>query len=58
MIFILEQGHKLGYFFPYTEREFYNLLKTLKAAGFKSSRLKGVFGGVCGVYIVQICFQH
>ena len=41
MIFILEQGHKLGYF-PYTEREFYNLLKTLKAAGFKSSRLKGV----------------
>ena len=42
MIFILEQGHKLGYFFPYTEREFYNLLKTLKAAGFKSSRLKGV----------------
>ena len=42
VIFILEEGHKLGYFFPYTEREFYSLLKTLSAAGFKSSRLKGV----------------
>ena len=46
MIFILEQGHKLGYFFPYDERDFYNLLKTLKAADYKSSRLKGVLEAV------------
>lgn len=46
MIYILEEGHKLGYLFPFTERQFYNLLKTLKAAGAKSSRLKGVLEGV------------
>ena len=42
MIFIVEEGHKLGYFFPYTEREFDGLLKTLRLARFNSSRLKGV----------------
>ena len=46
MIYIMEEGHKLGYLFPYTEREFYNLLKTLKAAGAKSSRLKSVLEAV------------
>ena len=38
VIFILEEGRKLGYFFPYTEPEFYSLLKTLRLAGFKSSQ--------------------
>ena len=42
VIFVMEQGHKLGYFFPYTEPELYSLLKTLKSSGFTSSRLKGV----------------
>ena len=42
VIFIMEQGHKLGYFFPYTEQELYGLLKTLKSSGFTSSGLKGV----------------
>ena len=30
MIFIMEQGHKLGYIFPYTESDLYSLLKVLK----------------------------
>ncbi len=42
MIFIMEQGHKLGYIFPYSESELYALLKVLKSTGQKSSRLKGV----------------
>ena len=46
MIYIVEEGYKLGYLFPYTQREFYNLLKTLKAAGAKSSRLKSVLEAV------------
>ena len=42
MIYIMEEGYKLGYMFPYNERDLYCLLKTLKASGAKSSRLKGV----------------
>ena len=42
MIFLMEQGHKLGYMFPYTESELYSLLKVLKDTGQTASRLKGV----------------
>ena len=42
MIFIMEQGHKLGYIFPYTESDLYSLLKVLKSTGQSASRLKGV----------------
>ena len=42
LIFIMEQAHKLGYFFPLTESELYSLLKTLRTSGTKCSRLKGV----------------
>ena len=42
MIFIMEQGHKLGYILPYTESDLYSLLKVLKSTGQKASRLKSV----------------
>ena len=42
MIYFMEQGHKLGYIFPYSESELYSLLKVLKGTGQKASRLKGV----------------
>ena len=42
MIYIMEQGHKLGYIFPYTEQDLYALLKVLKNTGQTASRLKGV----------------
>lgn len=42
LIFIMERGHKLGYFFPFSEPDLYALLKTLRASGSKCSRLKGV----------------
>ena len=42
MIFIMEQGHRLGYMFPYTESELYSLLKVLKDTGQTASRLKGI----------------
>ena len=46
MIFIMEQGHKLGYIFPYTESDFYSLLKVLKNTGRTASRLKSVMEAV------------
>ena len=42
MIFLMEQGHKLGYIFPYSESELYALLKVLKDTGQSASRLKGI----------------
>ena len=42
MIFISEFAFKLGYMFPYPESELYSLMKTLKAAGYTCSRMKGV----------------
>ena len=42
MIYIMEQGRKLGYIFPYTESDLYSLLKVLKNTGQTASRLKGV----------------
>ena len=42
MIYVMEQGHKLGYIFPYSESELYSWLKVLKGTGQKASRLKGI----------------
>ena len=46
VIYIMEQGHKLGYIFPYTESDLYSLLKVLKNTGQTASRLKGVMEAV------------
>ena len=42
MIFLMEQSHKLGYIFPYSESELYALLKVFKDTGQSASRLKGI----------------
>ena len=42
MIFLMEQGHRLGYIFPYSESELYALSKVLKDTKQSASRLKGI----------------
>ena len=46
MLFLMESGRSIGLMFPYNEPDFYHLLKTLKAAGTSTSRLKGVLEAV------------
>ena len=46
LLFVIDRAHSIGVSFPFSEPEFYYVLKTLKAADEKSSRLKSVVEAV------------
>ncbi len=59
MIFLMEQSHKLGYIFPYSESELYALLKVFKDTGQRASRLKGIMEALTFCrYVFNIAQLH